>query len=79
MSDYEFDFGGSAGPFLRWHPRATELGDIAAGQWSLRSPGGERTRVESMTRAFVFDVPSPTDRVGAFRRCARCRTRARVG
>jgi hypothetical protein len=47
MSDYEFDFGGSAGPFLRWHPRATELGDIAAGQWSLRSPGGERTHVES--------------------------------
>jgi hypothetical protein len=59
MSDYEFDFGGSAGPFLRWHPRATEAGDIAAGQWSLRSPGGERTHVESMTRAFVFDVPSP--------------------
>jgi hypothetical protein len=58
MSDYEFDFGGSAGPFLRWHPRATEAGDIAAGQWSLRSPGGERTLIGSITHAFVFDVPS---------------------
>ena len=55
----DFDEGGGSGPFIRWHPRASEDGMIPAGRWSLKAAGGERTVIETMADpGFVVDLSS---------------------
>ena len=60
MSIQSFDPGsqGNQGPFLNWHARGTDDGDIPAKSFSLRDADGNREVFKGFKRGVAFDLDS---------------------
>jgi hypothetical protein len=52
----DFGFGGTAGPWLSWHPRASQDGMRNPTSWKLRQADGEQVTTDAPQRGFIIDL-----------------------